>query len=317
MVAEELRLKGEIATLLQQAESQDAIEDAQLGQADQANKLPDELARRETRLKRIQTAKALLEARYKNTAESKPTRQEQALSPDSPSRNDNGPSTGFVIPAADIVVEDAGEKSRSSGPQEMVPDKAQINFTDSESRIMRASNKGWDQCGNVQVVVDSGHQIIVAADVTDQANDVRQVVPMMAQAQKNVGEANRIEKASMDAGYFSETNVQWMQARGIDAYVATGRLKHGDSLSKIPSGSATPTLSVKDRMFLKIRTDQGKAIYARRKAIVEPVFGQIKQAMGCRQFLLRGMRKMRAEWTLICMSFNLRKLFQASRMGLA
>ncbi len=182
---------------------------------------------------------------------------------------------------------------------------------------MRASNKGWDQCGNAQVVVDSAHQIIVAADVTHQANDVCQVLPMMAHAQKNVGEANRIEKASMDAGYFSETNVQWMEDQGIDAYVATGRLKHGEPLSSAPKERVPATMSIKERMFLKIRTDDGQAIYARRKAIIEPVFGQIKQAMGCRQFLLRGMRKMRAEWTLIYMSFNLRKLFQAWRTGLA
>ena len=317
MVAEELRLKGEIATLLQEAESQDASEDALLGAADQAHKLPQDLARRETRLKQIQEAKTLLEARYKSMAEGKPVTEEQTSGMGSQLDENNDPSTGSALQAAESAAEGPSEVSRGVGSEAAVPDKAQINFTDPESRIMRASNKGWDQCGNAQVVVDSAHQIIVAADVTHQANDVRQVLPMMAQAQKNVGEANRIEKASMDAGYFSETNVQWMEDQGIDAYVATGRLKHGEPLSSAPKESVTATMSIKERMFLKIRTDQGKSLYARRKAIVEPVFGQIKQAMGCRQFLLRGMRKMQAEWTLICMSFNLRKLFQASRMNTA
>lgn len=317
MVAEELRLKGEIATLLQEAESQDASEDALLGAADQAHKLPQDLARRETRLKQIQEAKTLLEARYKSMAEGKPVTEEQTSGMGSQLDENNDPSTGSALQAAESAAEGPSEVSRGVGSETTVPDKAQINFTDPESRIMRASNKGWDQCGNAQVVVDSAHQIIVAADVTHQANDVRQVLPMMAQAQKNVGEANRIEKASMDAGYFSETNVQWMEDQGIDAYVATGRLKHGEPLSSAPKESVTATMSIKERMFLKIRTDQGKSLYARRKAIVEPVFGQIKQAMGCRQFLLRGMRKMQAEWTLICMSFNLRKLFQASRMNTA
>ena len=315
MVAEELRLKGEIATLLQEAESQDAAEDALLGAAEQANKLPEELARRETRLQRIQKAKAQLEARYKNLAEGQPAIKSQvsAAPSDHDENNDDSSGSGDQATAA----AKSPDLSRDTGVAAVVPEKAQINFTDPESRIMKANNKGWDQCGNAQVVVDSAGQIIVAADITDQANDMRQVLPMMLQAQQNVGEDNRIEKASMDAGYFSEDNVQWLEKQGIDAYVATGRLKHGVPVPLAPRGRIPEHLSIKDRMARKLRTVQGKAIYARRKAVVEPVFGQIKQAMGCRQFLLRGLRKMQGEWKLIFLVFNLRKLFRAKQVSRA
>ena len=179
MVAEELRLKEEIATLLQEAESQDAAEDALLGAADQAHKLPEDLARRKTRLQRIQKAKAQLEARYKNLAEGQQAIKTQVSAAPSDHDENNDPSTGSAVHAAKSAAEDPREVSRRTGSEATVPDKEQINFTDPESRIMKASNQGWDQGGNAQVVVDSAGQIIVAAEITDQANDMRQVLPMM------------------------------------------------------------------------------------------------------------------------------------------
>lgn len=309
MLEEEARLKGEIAVLLGEAQAQDAAEDARLGDADQSNKLPEELTRRETRLQRIQEARTMLEARFQAVAEKQPGVEEAPLAPES---QDNEPSQ--KVPSA--VIENA--VPAASVPMDIgmaVPEKAQINFTDPESRIMKASNKGWDQCGNAQAVVDGAGQIIVAADVTDQANDVRQVIPMLIQAQENVGENQVIEKVSADAGYFSEENVNWMEHNEIDAYVATGRLKHGEKPISAPCGRIPQALTVKERMIRKLRTHKGREVYARRKAIVEPVFGQIKQAMGFRQFLMRGLRQMRGEWKLVCLSYNIRKLFRAFQLG--
>lgn len=271
MKQEEARLKQEIHELLAQAEATDAQEDGGYGKDFRGDELPKELSRRQDRLARILAAKAALEER---------ARQKQD--------DDNG---------GDV----AGEVK--------VQDKAQYNFTDPESRIMKASNKGWDQSGNAQAVVDSTSQIIVAADVTDQTSDVQQVEPMMDQAIANAGQAPK--KASMDAGYFSETNRDYLEDRKIDDFVATGRLKHNERVAAAPRGRIPLGLSVKERMARKLRTKKGRAIYARRKAIVEPVFGQIKQVMGFRQFLLRGLQQMRGEWRLVCLSYNLRRLFGA------
>jgi hypothetical protein len=143
---------------------------------------------------------------------------------------------------------------------------------------MKTNNKGWDQCGNAQAVVDGAHQIIIAADVTNQTNDKRQVQPMLSEARANLGEDQTIEKATLDHGYYSEENVIWLE---------------------------------NEKMAWKLRTAGGRAIYALRKQIVEPVFGQIKQVRNFRQFLLRGLAKMQGEWSLICLTHNLLKLFGA------
>jgi hypothetical protein len=130
---------------------------------------------------------------------------------------------------------------------------------------------------------------------------MKQVEPMLEQAKQNTGEAGKIEKVSMDAGYFSETNVTWLQDHGIDGYVATGRLKHNERIAAAPRGRIPKHLGPKQRMARRLRTLKGRATYARRKAIVEPVFGQLKRVMGFRQFLLRGLKQMRGEWRLACL----------------
>jgi hypothetical protein len=269
MKQEEARLKQEINDLLAQAEATDAEEDGRYGQESRGDELPRELSRRQDRLAKILAAKQALEER---------ARQKQA----------------------DDEVGPGGEAVK-------VEDKAQYNFTDPESRIMKANNKGWDQSGNAQAVVDSTAQIIVAADVTDQASDVRQVEPMLEQAIANAGEAP--DKASMDAGYFSEGNTGYLEDREIEGFVATGRLKHNQRVAAASRGRIPRGLSPKERMARKLRTKRGKAVYARRKAIVEPVFGQLKRVMGFRQFLLRGLKQMRGEWRLACLGYNLRRLF--------
>jgi transposase len=273
MKQDEARLKQEIKDLLAKAEASDAEEDGRYGKDSRGDALPKELARRQDRLAKILAAKAALEER---------ARQKQDDDKD-------GPEGGPV----------------------RVDDKAQYNFTDPQSRIMKANNKGWDQSGNAQAVVDSTAQIIVAADVTDQATDVKQVEPMLEQAKQNAGQEAEMDKVSMDAGYFSEANVKWLEEHQIDGYVATGRLKHHEHIAGAPRGRIPRHLSTKQRMARKLRTLKGRATYARRKAIVEPVFGQLKRVMGFGQFLLRGLKQMRGEWRLACLCYNLRRLLGA------
>src|SRR2546423_1267499 len=208
MPEEEARLKQEIATILAEAESADATEDAAHGPGRRGNELPQELARRQSRLAKIQEAKALLEERARvEAAEEAARRQEEGKTPP-------------TVAPADAVPEP----------------KDQINFTDPESRIMKVSNKGWDQCGNAQAVANE-HQIILAADVTQQANDKRQVVPMVDQTRANLdaaGVKQAIGAAVLDAGYFCETNTKALESRGIDGYVATERLKHHEEIPQAP-----------------------------------------------------------------------------------
>jgi hypothetical protein len=291
MKEEEARLQGEIQELLAQAEAADGREDQELGPDRRGDELPGELARRESRLKRIQEAKRALEAQAKAAAEQARWEQEQR---------------------SEGCEEIPGKRGRRAQEVSEVPaEKKQYNFTDPESKIMKASNKGWDQCGNAQAAVDGHQQIIVACDVTDQPNDKQQFAPMLTQAQENVGPGHKIRGASADSGYYSEANVQYAESQGIDAYLATERLKHTDRVSKCPRGRMAKDLTVKEKMARKLRTKKGRQRYSRRKCIVEPVFGQIKRARGFVQFSLRGLAKMRGEWSLVCLTHNLLKLFAA------
>jgi transposase len=284
MKAEETRLKEEITKLLDEARAADEAEDLQHGRDHHGDELPDELARRQSRLAKIQEAKKLLEERAKLEATEEAARRQAE-----------------------------GKSPPTTPPAEAVPDpKDQINFTDPESRIMKASNKGWDQCGNAQAVTNE-HQIILAADVTNQANDVRQVVPMVDQTQANL-EAAGVETAIQallgDAGYYSETNAAALEQRGIDAYLATERLKHHEKMASAPRGRIPKNLSAKQRMARKLRTKKGRAMYAKRKGMIEPIFGQLKQVLGFRQFSMRGLASMRGEWRLMATVHNLLKLWR-------
>ena len=176
---------------------------------------------------------------------------------------------------------------------------------------MKANNKGFDQCGNAQAVVDRDHQVIIAADVTNQANDKKQFQPMARQAKANVGRGQRIRKMSMDAGYFSEDNVNWAEKNKLDVYIATGRIKHNEKVPTSPRGRMPEGLTIKERMARKLRTKRGRETYAQRKWIVEPIFGFAKRGLGFTQFLLNSIEKMRGEWRLVCMAMNLRKLWAA------
>ncbi len=215
MLTEEKRLKEEIEQLLEEAEAIDEQEDNKYGPDRRGDELPEELAHRESRLKRIKEAKRALEVKAKTAAQQagKEREQEDSINDDKPKR---------------------GRKRKAIS--EVPADNKQYNFTDPESGIMKANNKGWDQCGNAQAAVDSKKQIIVACDVTSQSNDKQQFEPMLEQAQENVGEDKKIKAASADSGYYSESNVKFAEDKNIDAYIATKRTKHSDSVPKAPRG---------------------------------------------------------------------------------
>src|SRR3954462_6543973 len=287
MKTEEIRLKEEIARHRADIEAADKAEDIEHGPDRRGDELPDELARRQGRLAKIQQARKLLEERARIEATEEAARRQSE-----------------------------GKSSPTIPPSEAVPDpRDQINFTDPESRIMKASNKGWDQCGNAQAVTNE-HQIILAADVTDQANDARQAVPMVDQARANLdaaGVKEAIRAALGDAGYYSETNATDLKQRGIEAYLATERLKHHEKVASAPRGRIPKGLSAKQRMARKLRTKEGREMYAKRKGMIEPIFGQLKQVLGFRRFSLRGLSSMRGEWRLMATVHNLLKLWRSGR----
>jgi len=179
---------------------------------------------------------------------------------------------------------------------------------------MPASNKGWDQCGNAQVLVDES-QLILAADVTQQANDVQQVAPLLGQMKANLQAAEIVERPKefvADTGYYSDDNTQCVITHEMVPYIATQRLKHHEELPPVPRGRIPKSLTPKQRMARTLRTKKGRETYKKRKGQVEPVFGQIKQAGGFRQFAMRGLSQMKAEWQLVCLTHNLLKLWRAA-----
>ena len=291
------RLREEIEALVTQAYQQDEADDVVLGSR-RGDELPEELARRESRLAKIEAAMQRLEAQAKAAAQAE--RQRRA--------------------AAEAERRRTGQKRRGKVPQPVVDtpdDKAQSNFTDPELHIMRTNNKGWDYCGNAQASVDGACQIILACDVTDATNDKEQAEPLaqatlatLAQAgiedPKNESGAAQAIPATLDNGYYSEAAVQALETLGFDPYMSTGRQPH-----HTPEAEASdPPATAKERMAAKVRTPEGRALYARRKVIVEPVFWQIKEARGFRRFLLRGLKKIRGEWCLVCLTHNVLKLWR-------
>jgi transposase len=288
MNKKEKELEEAIARLLNEAEDLDRNEDQRFGKGRRGDELPEELRFKQNRLLKIKAAKAALETEAKDAAKKAGQEQEK--------RDDGkGPKHGG---------------SASSKPTGKPADKAQRNFTDPESRIMMAgATKSFEQCYNCQTAVDDTAQVIVATYVTQEANDKQQIKPMFKAIKKNLGRGSKPKKLSADAGYWSEDNANFLEAKKIDAYVATGRMKRTEKQAPPPRGRIPDDATAKQRMARKLRTLEGKAVYKMRKAIVEPVFGQIKFARGTRQFLLRGLEKVSGEWALICAGHNFLKLF--------
>lgn len=279
-------LEAQVEALLAEAEAVDAAEDAQYGKGCRGDELPEELRFRQQRLEKIRQAKEALEAEAR--AEEQRRQRESAAK----------------------GKQDA-EASPDGSPQAEPAEKAQRNFTDPDSRIMLdGATKSFEQSYNCQAAVDSQAQVIVAAQVTQQANDKQQIKPLTEQMKANLGGV-KPRAISADAGYFSEDNVNYLESEKIEPYVATGRQKHGTAESTVPRGRIPSRATVRERMARKLRTKRGKREYSRRKETVEPVFGQIKEARGLRRFLLRGLESVQAEWNLICATHNLLKLFRS------
>ena len=272
MLEKEKQLKAEVQQLLEQAETTDAEEDARHGKDRRGDELPAELARRETRLKKIREAKRALAARAREKTEAE------------------------------------GSDPKQAKPKE----KDQYNFTDPESRIMKGAD-GFVQAYNAQAAVEADFQLIVGQSVTQATNDKEQLLPMVEKIEEQSG--HRPEEILADSGYCSEKNLEGLESKDqpeqqIVGYIATERLKHGEYKEPCPRGPLPQGATRVDRMRRKLKTKVGKAVYAARKAIVEPVFGQIKQARGFRQFLLRGIEKVRREWAMVCLTHNILKLYR-------
>jgi len=291
------RLREEIEALMTPAYQQDVEDEAALGSR-RGDELPAELARREDRLTTIEAAMQRLEARAKAEAETERHRRAEA----------------------EADRQRTGKKRRGRAPKEgdeTPEDKAQMSFTDPELGIMQTNNKGWDYCGNAQASVDAAYQIIVVCEVTAAANDKQQAVPMAqltvanlvrAGIERPTDVAGGVQKSpgTYDSGSYSEAAAEAVEQLGFDPYMATGRQPHHAPEAEV---SEAPT-TAKERMAAKVRTPQGRALYARGKVIVEPVFGQMKEARGFRRFLLRGLDHIRGEWTLVCLAHNLLKLWR-------
>jgi transposase len=206
---------------------------------------------------------------------------------------------------------EAEARVRTGNPDAVPEPKAQRNFTDPESAMMRSRPDGWVQAYNVGAVVDDTAQVIVATGVTADPVDTRSLPGLVEQVTRNTGRSPR--RLLADAGYGSDDNLAHLAGAGIDAYVAVARDHHGREAPAAPRGRIPARLSARERMSRKLRTKEGRRHYARRKAIVEPVFGQIKEARGFRRFSLRGLEAVRAEWMLVAAVHNLGKLFGSGR----
>jgi len=297
MTETEKRLTAEVESLLAKAEEVDAAEDAEYGPTLRGDELPSELARRESRLKKIREAKAALEEEAKEKAKRAAAQAREKLEERERKEEETGKKGG-------------GRAPKVPEPEEAIPEpKAQRNFTDPESRIMKdGASKSFEQAYNAQAVVDSTAQVIVASAVTQETNDKKQLIPMLEKVRGNAGRLP--DKVSADAGYFSEANATASTLTGVDLYVPPDRQKHGETHDRAV-GPPPLDATVIDKMRHKLRTTEGRATYKMRKQVVEPVFGQIKEARGFRRFSFRGISKVRAEWDLICLTHNLLKLFRA------
>lgn len=301
MVKKEQQLEAEIAeirqnvnALLREAEQADAEEDERFGADSRGDELPEELRRREARLAKIREAKEALE-RQAREAET----------------------------ARRVELEAQGKKPRSprDGRDPFAPKPtAQRNFTDPQSKIMKTSDGSYHQCYNGQAIVDSICQVIVSAELSDQAADQRQLQPAVEQLGENLQaiDAKLPEGAVLtaDGGYFSEENVETATEHGLDPYIATGRFKHDEPSPPAPRGPIPTDATTKQRMARKTRTKKGRKIYSRRKAIVEPVFGQIGTVQDGRRVLIRGKPAARAQWRFTCAIHNLLKLYRAGGLAL-
>jgi len=334
MLEEEERLKEEIEQMLEEAEATDTKEDERFGRENRGDELPEELGRRRDRLEKIQEAKADLEKeakqgraeevqakadRAKKRAETHESKKERSRSETLAEKWDEEAEqlreecrqlSGAEVPEAETPEKMPKHRPRTETDGTPKP-KAQRNFTDPESRIMEKGGK-FLQGYNCQLLVDEANQIIVAQGVTNNAADNGNFGPMVKKGTENAGGSP--EAVLADSGYWSKEAPDEAEACETEAYIATGRQPHG---KKTPTRSGAPDeeTTAQEQMSHKLRTREGLARYALRKSIVEPVNGQIKEIGRFRRFSLRGYRKVRREWALVCTGHNLKKLIGAMQAG--
>ncbi len=288
----EAQLQAEVAELMAKAEAAD--------QADVPDgmSIPEELARRETRLAAIARAKAIIEARAMERFARERAEYDAKLA------------------VRDAKQEATGKKPRGKPPAPPVegPRPAeQVNLTDEASRIMPKAGGGFDQCYNAQAVVATDSMLVIAAEVTQAPNDKQQLEPMLDKIADLPSALGEVETLLADNGYFSQGNVNACADAGIDPIIAMGREAHHPALgerfpSEEPESPAEPATPL-ETMARRLKTTEGKKLYALRKQTPEPVFGIIKSVLGFRQFLLRGLENVRGEWSLVTMAWNLKRMF--------
>src|SRR5882724_1257657 len=292
----EAQLKAEVSDLLGRAEAAD--------QADipDGMSIPDELARREERLRKLAEARAKIAARAKERFGREQAEHEAKLAAREAKTEATGKKPGGKPPAPPIA---------GPGPSD------QLNLTDEDSRIMPVAGGGFEQSYNAQAAVAAGSLLVVAADVVQAANDKQQLAPMLGKIAALPEALGKPETLLADNGYFSAANVAACAAAGIAPLIAAGRQPHHPSLSERFAAAPPPELWSKgpdhptpvEAMAHRLRTPQGKKLYALRKQTPEPVFGIIKSVLGFRQFLLRGLDNVRGEWNLVTMAWNMKRMF--------
>ena len=286
-------IEAQVAAILAEAEALDRAEDDKFGDDKRGDELPRELATREGRLVKLRAAKAAIEAEASQKAAVKAAAR----------------TAGRGGDQADIDA--AAERAAASA----VPDgKAQRNFTDPESRMMNTTD-GFHYAYNAQTVVDEASQVVLAVHVTQQASDVGELTSMIGVTGANLDAAgiDDLPKVILaDAGYCCEANLVWIAGSGCNVLVATGRIKAGERVPQSPHGRIPNNATLRERMARRLRTKPGRADYARRKAIVEPAFGQMKVRQAAGRLRLRGLAGAQGEWTLHVICHNLRKLANAT-----
>jgi transposase len=287
-------LAREVDALLAEAEAIDLAEDAEFGEDRRGDEVPPEIATKEGRIKAILAAKAAIEAEARDKAAAEARAKAESAGKD----------------AEEIA--NAGDKAASTV---VVSPKAQRNFTDPDARIMKTADGSFHYCYNAQAVVDEANQVIIATHITQSATDIRELVPMMEEiavglAGTEINEMPRLLLA--DAGYFSKDNLEAAKDNEIDLLIATGRVKHHERVPKTPRGRIRADATSRERMVRRLRTRKGRADYARRKAIVEPVFGQMKTRQHAGAFRLRSFELVQEEWLLHALCHNMRKLANAN-----
>ena len=287
----EAKLTAEVERLLAEAERIDAEEDALYGKGKRGDELPEELRERESRLARIRELKADMEREGREAAEKKAAETKR--------KQEQAEKQGKKFTVRKVI----------DSSQAVPAPKSKRNFTDPDSRIMKdQASKTFQQAYNIQIGVDAQAQIIVAAKVVQAGVDQEQLVPMLREVERNLGRMP--VQASADAGYYSKAAITHEAVGTVDLHVPPNQRKplNGDEQTTLPTDA-----TLQERMWHKLGSKAGREVFSRRKVIVEPVFAQIKHVRGFRQFLLRGLAQVEAEWLLVCMTHNLLKAFRAQK----